>query len=179
MTTLANSGGLASPGTTYDMGVSTFGYTNSRKVKITARDFGFSSKKSLFNTPESIFPRKKIDKAKKKKTKFKKSDMLAALTREVKAEVSGDFYFLPLSDKSYLAISRMTMMRQGLWQVVGVWEKEKGRWKRHPKYDKSFGVYSFIEDEHSLDLFRGTKKQNAGNIEKYIKTEYTNLKNNK
>lgn len=170
MANLMGAGGLASPGTTYQMGVSTFAYINGRKVKITKRDFTHTAKKSVFNKPETVFPKAKL--IKKKQTKFKKSDMLAALSREIKAEKSQDYFFIPLKggDK-YLAIYRTTMMRKGVWNVNGLWEK-KGKFSWGRIKPDNFGFYSFMEDEDTLNVFRKIKNADPKSVEKFIKAEY-------
>ncbi len=174
MANLMGAGGLASPGTTYQMGVSTFAYINGRKVKITKRDFTHTAKKSVFNKPETVFPKAKL--IKKKQTKFKKSDMLSALKAEIRAETSGEYFFIPLKggDK-YLAIYRTTMMRKGLWSLNGIWfKKSKYSWSRDKAID--FGFYSFMEDENTLNVFRKVKNMDVKKVEKFIKSEYEKAK---
>ncbi len=166
MANLFGSGGLASPGTTYQMGVSTFAYNNGRKLKITARDYDHTAKKSVFTKPETVFPAKKL--VKKKPTKFKKSDMLSALKAELKAPLSGDMWYIPLKDDKFLGINRMTWNRQAIWNVDGIWVQSSKFSKKREK-----GIHSsFDESEATLDIFRKVARGNSQSAIKLIDSEY-------
>ena len=170
---LMGSGGLAASDTTYQMGVQTFAYINGRKIKITARDYTSTAKKAVFTKPESVFPKAKL--VNKKQSKFKKSDMLSALKAEIRADVSGDFHFIPLKGDQFLAISRTTMRRVGMWSMNGIWMK-KGKYSMTRNKDIDFGFYSFMEDEDTLNMFRKVKNMDAGKVDKFINAEYTKRK---
>lgn len=168
------SGGLASPGTTYPMNVSTFAYIDNRKVKITSRDYTNSSKKAVFDTPDKVFPKSKI--VRKNKTKFKKSDMISALKAEIRAEVSEDFWFIPLKGDRFLAVTRGTMSRVAYWSITGIWfKKSKYSWKRDDSYDRTF--MSFPEDEETLNKFKQSKGSDPKKVLDWFKKEYERRKN--
>ncbi len=166
MANLFGSGGLASPGTTYQMGVSTFAYNNGRKLKITARDYDHTAKKSVFSKPETVFPSKKL--IKKKPTKFKKADMLSALKAELKAVSSGDTWYIPTKDDKFLAINRMTWNRQAIWNVDGIWF-QSGKFSKK----RETGIHSsFDESEATLDIFRKVARGDSKAAIKLIDVEY-------
>lgn len=168
------SGGLASPGTTYPMNVSTFAYLDNRKVKITSRDYTNSSKKAVFDTPDKVFPKSKI--VRKNKTKFKKSDMISALKAEIRAEVSQDFWFIPLKGDRFLALTRGTMRREAYWSIQGIWfKKSKYSWKRDDSYDRPF--MSFPENEETLNKFKQSKGSDPKKVLDLFKKEYERLIN--
>lgn len=169
-----NSGGLASPGTTYPMNVSTFAYLDNRKVKITSRDYTNSSKKAVFTKPDSVFPKSKI--VRKKQTKFKKSDMISALKAEIRAINANEFWFIPLKGDKFLAVTRGTMRRQAYWSIQGIWyQKSKYSWKRDESYDRPF--MSFGENENTLNMFKQSKGSDPNKVLKMFKTEYQRLIN--
>ena len=164
--------GLATDTTTYNMFVTTFAYIDNRKVKITSRDYTNTSKKAVFTTPKTVFPKTKI--VRDKKTKFKKSDMLSALGREIQAEKTNDFWFIPLKNDKFLALARHTMRRQGLWGIQGIWyKKSKYSWKRDESFDRVF--MSLPETEETLNIFKKSKNMDPKQVLKMIETEYKKL----
>lgn len=167
-----NSKGLGSSKSTYTMGVSTFAYSNGRKLKITARDYDRTSNKGVFTDPKVVFPLKKI--SNRKATKFKKADMLAALTREIKAEKLNNDFLIPLQGEHRLHISRMVWNRQAIWNVNGAWlPKSKYSWYRDKTVDSPF--MSLPENEETLDIFRKIKGMDAKKALDLIEREYKKL----
>lgn len=145
------SGQLASEDITYPMGVSTFFYKDGRKIKITKRDYDRTQRASVLTNPEIVFPKAKLTKP--KKTAFKRADMDAALTAELGATKSSNGnYYLPLAGGKLFTIYRSTMMRKGVWNVLGVWI-DKGLIKSADRSFKNRHI-AFMESEDTLNMFR-------------------------
>lgn len=166
--------GLTTSKTTYPMFVSTFAYIDSRKVKISSRDYTHTNKKSVFTKPATIFPKAKINN-KKKKTIFKKASMIASLKAELQAEQSGDYYMVKLGDNNkYLGIYRTTMMREGVWNIGGIFEQneKKTRYvdtKEHTKF------LSFMETEEFLNILKNVSSYSSKDVIKYLNVEYKRI----
>lgn len=171
----ANRKGLSSSKTTYPMSIITFAYMDSRRVKITSRDYTYANRKSIFTKPDTIFPKSKINK-KKKKTLFRKASMLASLKAELQADVSGDFYFLKTGDgNKYIAVYRNVFMRTAMWNIHSIQEKnERGRYINTKQNIKHL---SLPESEDTLDIFRKLMSLSIKDGLKLIEVEYNKLIN--
>ena len=171
---MKTSKGLGASDTTYPMGVHTFAYIDSRKVKITSRDYTNTTKKNVFVKPATVFPKSKI--VNKKKPAFKKASMLSALKAEIQADRSGDFYYVPTGEENkFIGINRMTMMGSALWSINGLFEKnERGRYVKIKDNDK-IRFMSFTETEDFLDILRKVKTYSLKDSIKLLNTEYQKL----
>lgn len=160
--------------TTYNMAVSTFAYIDSRKVKITKRDYTRTAQVEALTTPEATFPKAKV--LKKKKAAFKKSDMISALKAELEAKQNGsDYFYLPLQDDCVLIMFRTTFARQGAWSLHDIKQK-KGKFS----YAKIDGVSTHFltlpETEETLDLFRAIKGTTAKEAADMINAKQAEIK---
>jgi len=169
---MKSSKGLGGSNTTYPMGVSTHAYIDSRRVKISSRDYTHSNKKSVFTKPETVFPKPKIVK-KNKKVIFKKASMLSALKSEIQAENTGDYYMIPTADENkFIGIYRTTMMRQGIWNIQGIYEYTGTRYK---KTNEKMKFISFMENEEFLTILRQVKMSSLKDATRLLDYEYKRL----
>ena len=102
------------------------GFYKNKKQKFSRSDWKFTSDHAFFSQPEKIFPQKKMQAIFSGKTsarKFQRRDMVAFLTKKLKATFDGEFSSIPLFDEYSLYIFRSTFMRQAVWMVNGIYRK--------------------------------------------------------
>lgn len=171
---IMGSSGLTSPTTTYPMSVQTFAYIDSRRVKITSRDYTRTNKNAVFTKPSTVFPKSKIAKKKKKAVVFKKSHMLAALSAELKAGNQYDetFYIKTADKNKYIGIYRNTFMRVGFWYIHGVYERNAKDTRFVPILTNKIKSSSFREDEEFLNILRKIQVLTLSQAKTFLSTEY-------
>ena len=167
---MKKSTGLGASNTTYPICVHTFAYMDSRKVKITSRDYTNTTKKNVFTKPNTVFPKSKI--VGKKKGKFKKSHMISALKVELQAIQKGDFYYIDTADGKFIGIYRTVMMRTPIWVVNGVYEPNERNTRMINVKDYDVKIMSFPETEEFLDTLRQVKRLSTKQAIKLLDTEY-------
>lgn len=177
---MGKSRGLGGSNTTYPMGVSTYAYIDSRKVKITARDYTNTTKKNVFSKPSVVFPKSKI--VNKKKGKFKKSHMLAALKSEIQAKNSGDWWYVPLGDGNSLGIWRMTLMDNkrrstAFWNTGGIFKRNERNTRFIEAKEFKMRHHGYVETEEFLNILRTIKTYSTKDAIKYLNSEYDRLLN--
>ncbi len=138
------------------------GFFGTREQKLSQRNWKFTSDHKFFKNPDKIFPSaklKKIFSGSTSKRKFQKRDMIAFLTKKLKARWDGEFAWIPvgvstedLKGTFHLAVFRTTFMRMATWGVNGIYEKN-----RRVSQPKQFT--SFPETEDIAKMFGDLQKK--------------------
>jgi hypothetical protein len=138
------------------------GFYGTREQKLSQRNWKFTSDHKFFKDPNKIFPSaklKKIFSGSTSKRKFQKRDMVAFLTKKLKARWDGEFAWIPvgistedLKGTFHLAVFRTTFMRMATWGVNGIYERS-----RRVSQPKQF--MSFPETEDVAKIFADLQKK--------------------
>jgi len=141
------------------------GFFGTREQKLSQRNWKFTSDHKFFKNPDKIFPSaklKKIFSGSTSKRKFQKRDMVAFLTKKLKARWDGEFAWIPvgistedLKGTFHLSVFRSTFMRQATWGVNGIYERS-----RRVSQPKQFASFPETEDIAKMfaDLQKKTKR---------------------
>jgi hypothetical protein len=142
--------------------ISAVGFFGTREQKLSQRNWKFTSDHKFFKNPDKIFPSaklKKIFSGSTSKRKFQKRDMIAFLTKKLKARWDGEFVWIPvgistedLKGTFHLAVFRSTFMKQGSWGVDGIYEKSR-------KVSQPKQYASFPETEDIAKMFGDLQKK--------------------
>ncbi len=112
----------------YNVSITANIYHDKRKEKVSQSDYRYGVGRTSFADYDLVFPSKKLQKifSGGSKKAFKKADMLLGLKREADAEFSDDNIYFYLfgkrsETKTYISMSRTTIMRQGFYSLHNIW----------------------------------------------------------
>lgn len=143
----------------YSIYTDAYGFHLNKKQKMSARTWGFTRDHSFFKQPEKLFPKAKLKaifSGKTSKRKFMKRDMVTFLTKKLKATWDGEWSYIPLGDDYSLLVYRHTFMREGAWNMNGVYLKT-GKYS-HKKVSGHIRG-SFMEEEETAKIFETIQKE--------------------
>jgi len=158
---------------TYDMSITASGFANSKKQKMSRRDWGYSNSIKVLSDPSMTFPIAKMKKIVKdgQKTgpiKLKRADMMKAISNVAKGVNFSDGYIITSKDGGSFYTERGVFMRVPYWSFYPITNE-----RRHSKtgkligfkYDLSHGgLFSFPEDTTTLELFASIHKSKSSQV---------------
>lgn len=129
---LYNSGGSLGGGNKgVNLYVTTYGFHNNRKLKVSKRDWSISDSDKIFTDPNVIYPKAKMKRmfsaksTAKASKRFAKRDADLFLRQKLGATSYKENYKIPLGDDYILVIYRVTMMRTPFWMPNGLYLKHR------------------------------------------------------
>jgi hypothetical protein len=139
----------------YSAAISTFGYDNGKKQKMTQRDYRRGVLSTEIKNPESVFPKKQLQKMlnpDKSKKGFKRADAIAFFKKEMNAlEADSGSMFIPLKDDLYAGFYRTTFLGKGAWSFLGIRKKVSYSFKK--EWDEAhFTIWEYLPD--FVDIIR-------------------------
>ncbi len=159
----------------YSLGVTAYGLFNSKKLKLSQRDYQRTRNHDVLIDPELSFPKAKLEKFKKTSVSkvFKRADMMTYLKSKVGLAFDGDSFRLNLPDKIVLRLDRGVFMKTPYWSV-SLFQNGRGV--------PGLGYVTLPENEETAKWFDGlvksVKNETDGEVIKStIKREVSEKKN--
>jgi hypothetical protein len=156
-------GGLGGGGLSYTVYTEAYGLHLKKKQKMSKSDWGFTNDHSFLKKPEKIFPTKKmkdIFSGKTSKRKFSKRDMETFLKSKLKTELDYNggqtWAWIPIGEDYFLCVYRSVFMRQGTWNVNGIYQ-QKSKYTKSKVSQPKF--VSFLEEEQTAEIFDKIQKE--------------------
>lgn len=160
---IINSGGSLSNNVdiSYGLSVTSFGFSNRKKAKMSARDYTTTNNHKIFTTPSQVFPKAKLVKMSKAiddPTKaMKRADFELALKNEVKAKyVGNDMYRIAISKDEYVNLHRQVFMKIASWSIFSF--RIEGKHGVSTTQEYKFPIISMLENAVTIDLLLDIKK---------------------
>jgi len=126
LTDIADNTGLGYENYQYPLFITAYGFHNSKKQKLSSRDYKFSNDHAFFNDPSKAYPSaklKKIFSGATSKRQFKKRDFQMFMAKKCKASIDSDWCRIPIVDDYKLTLYRNVFMKVAHWGVNGVYKK--------------------------------------------------------
>lgn len=158
---------------TYEMSISADGYANSKKQKMSKRNFGYNNSIKVLSTPAMTFPMAKMKKIVKdgQKTgpiKLKRADMMKAMVNEVGAVTFSGGYVIKDQEGNYYFAERGVFMRVPYWRIVPTennkFHSKTGRLISFSNNIDAYGIIRLPEDSTTLDFFKSIKKSTSSRV---------------
>lgn len=152
--------------------VRSFAYKDGKKIKMTQKVYSDITVSKVMNSPETLFPKAKLEKEPTKK-KISKADMLSFLTKEMQAEKMdnlGTTFFIPLDDINGILVARDVLMRVAAYRIELYQRVKPGSLRLTPLENT---VYKFRAPEmpETIELIRKLKKlKDVKKIQKEIES---------
>lgn len=107
--------------------ISTDILANRRSVKLIQQRYRFERDYSVLSKPEILFPKDKLIKSVAKSTsrKMAKRDILLTFKKELNAESSNEWIYIPFKDDFKLVLFRNVVIGMGTWIVNGLYLKSR------------------------------------------------------
>ena len=166
-----NDSALGGGNISYKLNTSTYGFVHNKRQKIDENKWQSTHDHNVFQNPEAVFPKKKIEKIRDGLTrttgKFQKRDFKAFMVNKCKAEYTDDVHvYIPVGQDYGFHMQRHVTLSYPEWRI---WYAYK---EAHVQ-TKSFGIFNRkdeIKNPKVNGFFMPETEQTAKTIELIVKT---------
>ena len=155
-----------------EISMRSFAYKNGKKIKMTQSVYNSVTVSKAMNSPESLFPKNKLEQDTAKK-KITKADMRSFLTKEMQAQDMdnlGTMVFIPLDELNGILVTRSVMMRTPAYSIE-LYQRVKPGSLRLVPLQKTVQIFRAPEVPETIELIRRLKKlKDVNKIQKEIES---------